>query len=315
MTAPGAVCILGPTGSGKTEAALLLARAMPVTVINYDSRQVYRAFPLVTAQPEANEQAVCPHRLYGFLPTSEPMSAARFADLAREEIAEAQAAGRTPVLVGGTGLYVRALERGLADIPPIPPEVRQWVLGRMEREGPAALHADLAQADPDTAARLHPNDTQRVARALEVLLGTGKRLSDWFAEQQRDTTGVALCKIGVASTLRELEPRLKRRIGIMLERGALDEVRAAWAETPDRGAPGFSGIGCAELLAHILGETDLEAACGLWYRNTRAYAKRQLTWFAKEERVRWVRPEGFGRLPGIVQGWRAGSDALGAAPA
>lgn len=305
MTALRAVCILGPTGSGKTEAALLLARAMPATVVNYDSRQVYRAFPIVTAQPEPHEQAVCPHQLYGFLPTSEPMTAARFAELARVEIAAAQAAGRMPVLVGGTGLYVRALERGLADIPAIPPEVRQWVLGRMEREGPAALHADLAQADPATAARLHPNDTQRIARALEVLLGTGKRLSDWFAEQERDRTGVELCKIGVSTTLRELEPRLRKRIGIMLERGALDELRAAWAETPDRDAPGYSGIGCAELLAHILGETDLEAACELWYRNTRAYAKRQLTWFAKEEGVRWVRPEGFGRLPGIVGAWAA----------
>jgi tRNA dimethylallyltransferase len=223
------------------------------------------------------------------------------------EIAAAQAADRVPVLVGGTGLYVRALERGLADIPPIQPEVRQWVLGRMEREGPAALHADLAKADPVTAARLHPNDTQRIARALEVLLGTGKRLSDWFAEQERDTVGVTLCKIGVSSTLRELEPRLKKRIGVMLERGALEEVRAAWAETPERGAPGYSGIGCAELLAHILGETDLEAACELWYRNTRAYAKRQLTWFAKEEGVRWIRPEGFGRLPGLVADWAASS--------
>lgn len=305
MTALRAVCILGPTGSGKTGAALLLAGAMPVTVINYDSRQVYRDFPIVTAQPEPHEQAVCPHRLYGFLPTSEPMTAARFAELARVEIAAAQAADRVPVLVGGTGLYVRALERGLADIPPIPPEVRQWVLGRMEREGPAALHADLAKADPVTAARLHPNDTQRIARALEVLLGTGKRLSDWFAEQERDTVGVTLCKIGVSSTLRELEPRLKKRIGVMLERGALEEVRAAWAETPERGAPGYSGIGCAELLAHILGEMDLEAACELWYRNTRAYAKRQLTWFAKEEGVRWVRPEGFSRLPGIVRAWAA----------
>jgi len=299
-----AVCILGPTGSGKTEAALLLARETPVTVINYDSRQIYRAFPIVTAQPEPHEQAVCPHRLYGFLPTAEPMSAARFAELARAEIAAASAADRTPVLVGGTGLYVRALERGLADIPPVAPEVRQWVLSRMEREGPAALHADLAQADPVTAARLHPNDTQRIARALEVLLGTGKCLSKWFAEQEREGAGVELCKIGVSSTLRELEPRLLRRIDRMLERGALDELRAAWAETPDRDAPGYSGIGCAELLAHLLGELDLAAARERWYRNTRAYAKRQLTWFAKEDGVHWVRQEGFSRLPAIVRSWR-----------
>lgn len=298
-----AVCILGPTGSGKTEAALALAGAMPVAVINYDSRQVYADFPVVTAQPEAHEQAVCPHRLYGFVPTAEPMTAARFAGLARGEIASALEQGRVPVLVGGTGLYVRALERGLADIPPIAPEVRSWVLERMEREGAQALHADLAKGDPATAARLHPNDTQRIARALEVLLGTGKPLSAWFEEQRQGDQGVELCKIGLSTTLRELEPRLRTRIGVMLGRGALDEVRRAWELCPDRQAPGYSGIGCAELLSHLLGEMDLESACELWYRNTRAYAKRQLTWFAKEPEVRWLRVEGLARLPELVRSW------------
>jgi tRNA dimethylallyltransferase len=296
-----AVCILGPTGSGKTEAALGLARHMPVTVINYDSRQLYADFPIITAQPEPHEQAQCPHKLYGFLPTSQAMSAARFAELARVEMAQAQEAGRMPVLVGGTGLYVKALECGLADIPPITPDVRQWVQERMSREGPNALHEDLAQADPETAARLHRNDTQRIARALEVYLGTGRTLSDWFREQKRGHTGVALCKVGVSTTLGELEPRLRSRIGVMLERGALEEVRHAWEHTPDREAPGYSGIGCAELLTHILGGMDFEAACDLWYRNTRAYAKRQLTWFAKEPGVRWIRAEGFARLPGLVR--------------
>lgn len=296
-----AVCILGPTGSGKTEAALLLAAQLPVTVINYDSRQIYADFAIVTAQPEPHEAAQCPHRLYGFLPTAEAMSAARFSSLARGEIAAARDAGRVPVLVGGTGLYVRALERGLADIPEIPAEVRQWVQERMAREGSRALHEDLAQADPESAARLHPNDTQRIARALEVFLGTGKALSQWFAEQKRGGTGVTLCKIGVSTTLRELEPRLGKRIEAMLVRGAVEEVRQAYARTPEREAPGFTGIGCAELLAHILGELSLDEACELWRKNTRAYAKRQLTWFAKEEGVRWVRAEGFSRLVGMVR--------------
>lgn len=300
-----AVCILGPTGSGKTEAALGLSRHMPVTVINYDSRQLYADFPIVTAQPEPHEQELCPHKLFGFLPTCEPMSAARFAELARVEMQMACDAGRVPVLVGGTGLYVKALEQGLADIPPVSPDVRQWVLERMAREGPNVLHEDLAQADPQSAARLHPNDTQRIARALEVYLGTGRTLSDWFHDQKRGNTGVALCKVGVSTTLGELEPRLRLRIGHMLERGALDEVRRAWGHTPDREAPGYSGIGCAELLAHILGEADFEATCDLWYRNTRSYAKRQLTWFAKEPDVRWMRVEGFDRLPGMVREFMA----------
>jgi len=305
MTVLRAVCILGPTGSGKTEAALVLARAMPATVINYDSRQIYADFPIVTAQPEPHESSQCPHVLYGVLPTSEVMTAARFAEMARAEITAAQEAGRVAVLVGGTGLYVRALEQGLADIPPIAPEVRQWVLERMVNEGSVALHADLAKADAASAARLHPHDTQRIARALEVFLGTGRTLTDWFAGQERGGTGVTLCKVGVSTTLGELEPRLGKRIETMLARGAVDEIQKAYERTPDREAPGFTGIGCAELLAHILGELELEAACELWRRNTRAYAKRQLTWFAKEQGVRWVRSEGFDRLPGLVRTWGA----------
>ncbi len=298
-----AVCILGPTGSGKTEAALVLARSIPVTVINYDSRQIYADFPIVTAQPEPLETAQCPHELYGFLPTAQAMTAARFAELARERIAAVHETGRAAVLVGGTGLYVRALEQGLADIPPVAPEVRAWVLERMAREGSHTLHADLAKDDPETAARLHPNDTQRITRALEVLLGTGRTLSSWFAEQKRGDGDVALCKIGVSATLDELLPRLDARIVRMLERGAIEEVRAAYAKTPDREAPGFTGIGCAELLAHILGEADLGETRARWLHNTRAYAKRQLTWFAKEKDVRWVRAEGFDRLPGLVRTW------------
>lgn len=303
MTGLRALCILGPTGSGKTEAALRLAEHLPVTVINFDSRQLYADFPIVTAQPEKHEQAACPHRLYGFLPTAESMTAARFAELAREQIALCLAEKQVPVLVGGTGLYVRALEHGLADIPPVQPEVRAWVLSRMDAEGPNALHADLAQSDPETASRLHPNDTQRIARALEVLLGTGRTLSDWIREQKSSKSAVTLRKIGVSATLDELEPRLRLRIDKMLERGALDEVRNAWLRTPDRSAPGYSGIGCTELLGHILGETDLDEARLLWYRNTRAYAKRQLTWFAKENGVRWVRNEGFNRLHELAEGW------------
>ena len=307
MSTLRAVCILGPTGSGKTGAALALARALPVTVINYDSRQVYADFPIVTAQPDEQERAACPHELYGFLPTAEAMTAARFAELARAGIASAREQGRVPVLVGGTGLYLRALEQGLADIPPVPQEVRDWVLGRMGREGSAALHDDLAQIDPPTAARLHRNDTQRITRALEVFLGTGRPLSAWFEDQKLGQTGVTLCKVGLSYTLRELEPGLRQRIDVMLDRGAVDEVRRAFAATPERSAPGYSGIGCTELLAHLLDGLDLAEACALWFRNTRAYAKRQLTWFAKEQGVHWVRPEGLPRLPELVRAWDSGA--------
>ena len=184
-----AVCILGPTGTGKTAAALALARRIPATVINFDSRQVYADFPLITAQPGQEEREVCPHVLYGFLPCAESIGAAAFASLAEAEIERAVSLGRLPVLVGGTGLYLRALVRGLADIPDVPGEIRERIARRIAEEGSAALHAELARVDPEYAASVHPNNRQRVGRALEVFLATGKPFSRWHAEQAADDGG------------------------------------------------------------------------------------------------------------------------------
>ncbi|WP_027174874.1 tRNA (adenosine(37)-N6)-dimethylallyltransferase MiaA [Desulfovibrio aminophilus] len=283
------LCLAGPTGTGKTGAALAAAREIPAVVVNFDSRQVYADLPIVTAQPDAEERAVCPHRLYGFLPTAESLTAAAFAELARREVREAAGAGRLPILVGGTGLYLRAILHGLAPIPPIPAEVREAVLARLRGEGAPTLHAELTRLDPEYAARIHPNDSQRNARALEVFLATGKTLTWWHHEGSEAAPFQPLL-LGLGTDVAALEPLLAARVRAMLAAGALEEVRQAFERCPDPEASGFSGIGCPELLAHLRGECGLDEAVARWIKNTRAYAKRQFTWFRAVPGLRWLTP-------------------------
>lgn len=293
------LCLAGPTGTGKTGAALAVARELPAVVVNFDSRQVYADFPIVTAQPTAEERAVCPHRLYGFLPTDQSLTAAAFADLARAEVRAAADQGLLPILVGGTGLYLKAILQGLAPIPPIPDQVRQAVLARLKAQGAPALHAELSRVDPDYAARIHPNDSQRNARALEVFQATGKTLTWWHAEGSEAAPFEPLL-LGLGRDLESLTPVLAGRVRAMLEAGALDEVRRAWERCPDPEAPGFSGIGCAELVAHLRGGLSLDAAVARWIKNTRAYAKRQFTWFKAVPGLRWLAPgDGAGALAAV----------------
>lgn len=290
--ARGAVLVLaGPTGAGKTGAALFMAERLGGEIVNFDSRQVYADIPVITAQPTPAEQALFPHHLYGYLPLSARPSAGAFAALARRTASEILARGRSPILVGGTGLYLRAILSGLAHIPDIPEAARRAVLDRMERLGPAAMHAELARVDPVVAGRVHPSDRQRVSRALEVFQATGVPLGAWQARGRAETGEAPFqaVKIGLAQPMEELTPLLAARIGLMLEAGALGEARAVLAAHP-QGLDGALGIGVGELCAHLRGELSLDAAKALWLANTRAYAKRQMTWFRKEPDLAWFSP-------------------------
>ena len=302
------LCLLGPTGTGKTSAAIAVARRMDASVINFDSRQVYADFPIITAQPSEEERAACPHLLYGFLPTREKMTAARFVELALETIEDVRGQGRLPILVGGTGLYLRSLLRGIAPIPEIPEDIRQGVLDRIRKEGPQKLHAELMQTDPAYAARIHPNDTQRNARAAEVYLATGQNMTWWHENGEHTPAPYDAFKIGMQIGLDELEPHLARRIDEMLSLGGVEEARAAMAECNDPEAPGWTGIGCAELLACLRGEMSLDEARARWVKNTRAYAKRQITWFKKESDIRWFAPGESEKIADCVADWLARRD-------
>lgn len=283
-----AICLLGPTGVGKTEAALALADVYDGVVINFDSRQVYKEIPVTTAQPSPAEQARCPHVLYGFLSCSEVISAGVYAEMAARTVREVVANGRTPILVGGTGMYLRALLEGLAPIPDTPAEVREAVFEDWDKLGGEAMHMRLREIDPEYAARIHPNDRQRVTRAMEVFQSTGRTFTSWHASTS-GALDMPCLKIGLHMDKDALNRRLAARMEVMLSQGAIEEIRAAVAACGD-GAPGLSGIGCAELAAHLRGESSLEEARTLWLANTKAYAKRQMTWFRKEPGVHWFQP-------------------------
>lgn len=300
MSIPKVICLAGPTASGKTAAALQLAEAVHGAVINADSRQVYADFPLITAQPSATEQSACPHYLYGFLPTAAKISAGQWVEMAVAKIHEVHASGRVPILVGGTGLYFKALLEGIAAIPAVDAAITLRLTQECHELGTKVLHGRLSQVDAVYADRIHPHDTQRIVRALEVWEGTGKTFSWWHSHAMPEPVCEGL-RVGLQWNLAELTPRLTQRIDIMLTEGAVDEARAAWAQCADATAAGWSGIGCAELLGYIQGRLSLAETCRLWAANTRAYAKRQLTWFRADTRLHWFAPDDLPALCALSQ--------------
>lgn len=303
-TALPVLCLAGPTGAGKTALALQLAERLGGEVVNCDSRQLYRDFPVITAQPSPEERAVCPHHLYGWLETERAMDVATWIGLAVAKAGEIVSRGHVPLLVGGTGMYFQHLLHGIAQVPAVAPELHAALTARLRSEGSPALHAELAAKDPELAGRLHPNDGQRVVRGLEVAMGTEHPLTWWH----KNAAGSAPCRgplLVVNTPLAELEPALARRIDLMLKAGALDEARRAWSLCPDERAPGWSGIGCQEVCQHLLGRMGLDETKSLWLKNTRAYAKRQITWFRGRPEAVWI---GAGDLDGALAAWRAFAD-------
>jgi len=293
------LCLVGPTGTGKSSFALQVAENIEAEIVNCDSRQVYADFPCITAQPSEEDQARCPHHLYGFLPTDQAMDAGRFVTLAQKVIHDVQARGKLPILVGGTGLYLRALIYGLAPIPDIPRAIHTRIQTQCREQGPEELHRRLQAADPETADRLHPRDKQRITRALEVQAATQRPLSWWIRMYPCDKPRYDALTIGLWADLESLAPGLKERIERMWAKGAFQEAARAWQKCPQENAPGWSGIGCWELLQVLLGRWSGPEAKQEWLKNTRAYAKRQLTWFKKESGIRWFKTE---KTDSIIEG-------------
>lgn len=298
------LCLAGPTASGKTALALSLAERLPCEIINTDSRQVFRDFPLICAQPTPSEQAKCPHHLFGFLETSQKINAGQWLNLALKEIRAVLGRGHVPLLVGGTGMYFQVLLHGLAPIPAISKKVKAEVEERLDREGPLALHQELRRLDPEAAAKIHPHDRQRLGRALEVYLETGETLSCWQAKGQSLAQRVQGPLLVLAPERAWLKERIARRITWMMNEGALEEARRAYALCSDPAAPAWSGIGCAELLAHLLGRISLTECLGLWQKNTQAYAKRQMTWFrGRPEAIFFSLEQGEDLLKAAQKSW------------
>jgi tRNA dimethylallyltransferase len=271
------IVVAGPTASGKTALALDLAERFAGTVINSDSMQLYRGLRVLTAQPDDAAMARAPHRLYGVLEPDDPASAGRWRGMALAAIEEARGAGRLPILVGGTGLYLRALLQGIAHIPPVPPDIREAATVLHAKIGGEAFRQRLAARDPTTAARLKPGDTQRLIRAYEVVEATGKPLSAWQAETK--TSDLPAFVMLVMPPRPALHAAIDARFLRMLEQGALDEARALAARHLDPRLPAIKALGVPELLRHAKGEISQADAVRLAQQSTRQYAKRQCTWF------------------------------------
>lgn len=290
-----ALCLAGPTGAGKTALAIGLAQKLGCEIINADSRQLYRDFPIITAQPNPAEKAMAVHHLYGCLSTEQKISVADWLAEAGAVAEKISAAGKIPLFVGGTGFYFQALLHGLAEIPAIDPAISSELLVELRRDGVDALYLELEQADAPTARRLHPHDRQRILRALEVWRSTGKPLS-WWCEQPAPPPRVQGPLFVLDVSLDLLAPRLEARIEQMLACGAEEEARQAVLKCPDLGAPGWSAIGCREALAMQDADCDPQAMRQKWLKSTRAYAKRQLTWFRGRKESIWVKPEQSGAV-------------------
>ena len=280
--------IAGPTASGKTALALHLAKTRNIVIINADSAQVYSDLPILSAQPSSQELASAPHRLFGYLDGTKPCSAAQWAADAKTEIARAHQSGALPVLVGGTGLYLRTLLDGIAPIPEIDPVLRAAVRGL----DVADAYAELRGHDPEIAAILSPTDISRIARALEVIKATGRSIADW----RRDKVG----GINVAVDLRPvlllpprewLYERCDQRFDAMMNSGAIAEVSALLARRIPGDAPVMRAIGVREISAYLSGDLPLEDAIALGKIATRQYAKRQYTWFRNQSPAGWARFE------------------------
>lgn len=283
---PPVALIAGPTASGKSALALKLAEIARGSIINADASQLYRDLRVLSARPSPDEEARAPHHLFGYLDGAEPASAALWAEDAKRAIARAHAEGRLPILVGGTGLYLRTLLDGIAPVPEIDPAIRAAV-----RDLPVAeAYAALSREDPEAAARLASADSSRIARALEVVRSTGRSLGLWQAVREGGIAGqIRLVPLILLPPREWLYARCDARFEAMLDEGAVEEVRALAARGLAPSLPVMRAIGVPEIMAWIRGDIDRPALLFSAQQATRHYAKRQYTWFRRQPPAAWER--------------------------
>ena len=296
---PAIPLILGPTGAGKTDLALRLAEQHQLEIVSVDSAMVYRGMDIGTGKPTAGERAALPHHVIDVVDPAERYHAARFRRDALEAIAGIRARGRLPVVVGGTGLYVRALLKGLHPAPPADPADRGELEAFAAAQGSEALHQRLAERDPAAAARLHPRDRVRLVRALEVLTlgGPGSEPADWGSA----VPPFRLLMVGLRQSREALGRRIADRVRAMVARGMLSEVKGLLEAGYDEALPAMGGIGYRQFCAVLRGDMTEAEATRLMIRDTTRYAKRQMTWFARDPEVRWLDVDAVGGLDGAAR--------------
>jgi tRNA dimethylallyltransferase len=287
---PKLIVICGPTGVGKTRFAIALAKRFDGEIVGADSMQIYRDLAIGTAKPTAAERAQIPHHLVDCVPPSEAFSAAEYARRAREIVTELIDRGKRPFVVGGTGLYIKALLQGLTEAAPSDRAVRGALREEADRLGLPALYRRLDRVDPASAARIHPNDGFRIIRALEVQTLTGRPMSAVQAAHRFPPSPYRSLKIGLRNERAALYARIDARVDAMLAEGFLDEVRRLRAAGLNPHGKAMQSLGYRHLNAFLDGDCDWEAAVRTLKRDHRRYAKRQLTWFGADPEIHWVAP-------------------------
>jgi tRNA dimethylallyltransferase len=299
------VVLVGPTAIGKTELSLVMAEEFGAEIISMDSMQIYRYMDIGTAKPSLAERRRVPHHLVDYVDPAEAYHVGRYVADARLAIAQVAAAGRLPMLVGGTGLYLRGLLEGIFASPAIPAPVREKVLLLLREKGPEFLHRTLAGIDPPSAARIHPHDSQRLSRALEIWEATGIAWSRHLELQREaaargDEAAYQVLKIGLHCERGVLYERINRRVGIMVEQGLVGEVEALLARGYGRELNSMQSIGYRHMINYLDGVWPWEEALACLARDTRRYAKRQLTWFTRDKDINWFRPDEAGPVMALV---------------
>ena len=282
MSQPPVLLIAGPTASGKSALALRLAEQLGGEIVNADALQLYADLRLLTARPSPQEEARAPHHLFGTVDGAVGWSVGRWLTAALPVLEDIRARGKRALVVGGTGLYFRALTQGLAEIPPVPAAVRAAVSETFDRLGEDAFRKALAAKDPAAAARIAPGDRQRLARAMEVAQASGRALSDWQAETLPPLAQGDWRAVVMEPERETLYARCDARMQVMVAQGALDEVRTLMDRRLAAALPVMKAVGVRELAAHLAGESTLKEAVALAQQETRRYAKRQLTWLRNQ---------------------------------
>ena len=296
-----AILLMGPTASGKTDFAISLCKRFPCDLISVDSALVYRGMDIGTAKPDAQTLARAPHRLIDFLEPEDSYSAGDFVRDASREMDKIFAAGRVPLLVGGTMMYFRALTRGIAELPGADDALRREIDAEAEKRGWPAMHAELREVDPEAASRIEPNDRQRIQRALEVFRASGRSLSDWQHNSEPRRDDIRWLKVGLMIEPRSLlHERIERRLDRMLDSGFLDEVRRLYARPglgPD--CSSMRSVGYRQFWQHLDGDISLEEARDRALFATRQLAKRQITWLRSEDDIFVADPLEAGAIDAI----------------
>ncbi len=302
MDQPRLIAIVGPTASGKSHLAMEIASEIKAEIISADSMQVYKYMDIGTGKPGPDDRRRIPHHLLDIISPAETFSAANYKERARDVIDALQKGGKNVLIVGGTGLYIKALLRGLFTSPKADQSLRQELTKKADRLGRVFLWGELKEVDATTASRLHPNDVVRIIRALEVYRQTGIPLSQWHQEHAFQDCPYEVLKVGLMREREDIYRRIEKRVDHMVRSGFAEEVKSLLDMGYGRHLKSMQGLGYKQMVEHLYGERDFKEAIHLIKEETKAYGKRQFTWFRRDPEIQWVHyPEGRKRIVGMAE--------------